>query len=79
MSIEKRLSSLSSSREMFEETTPYYEQYLSNCGYKEKLYHRDPTSPNNILWLNPPHSEAQNHSEIKLLMHAQHQNKNKRT
>ena len=36
-SIEKRLSSLSSSEELFEETAPYYEQYLSNCGYKEKL------------------------------------------
>ena len=67
MSIEKRLSSLSSSREIFEETSPYYEQHLSNCGYKEKLNHRDPTSPNlitkrkrqrNILWLNPPYSEG---------------------
>ena len=88
MSIEKRLSSLSSSKEIFEEAAPYYEQCLSNCGYKEKLNYCDPTSPNlitkrkrqrNILWLNPPHSEAQNNSEIKLLMHAQHQNKNKRT
>ena len=35
-SIEKRLSSLSSSKEIFEETAPYYEQHLSNCGYKEK-------------------------------------------
>ena len=34
-SIEKRLSSLSSSKENFEETAPYYEQHLSNCGYKE--------------------------------------------
>ena len=32
MSIEKRLSSLSSSKEIFEETGPHYEQYLSNCG-----------------------------------------------
>ena len=43
MSIEKRLSSLSSSKEIFEETAPYYEQYLSNCGYKEKLNYRVPT------------------------------------
>ena len=34
-SIEKRLSSLSSSKENFEETAPYYEQHLSICGYKE--------------------------------------------
>ena len=42
-SIEKRLSSLSSSKEIFKETAPYYEQHLSNCGYKEKLNYRDPT------------------------------------
>ena len=48
VSIQKWLSSLSSSKEMFKETTPYYEQYLSNCGYKEKLNYRDPTSPNLI-------------------------------
>ena len=66
MSIGKRLSSLPSSKEIFEETGPYYEQYLSNCGYKEKLNYRDPTSPNlitkmkrqrNILWFNPPYSK----------------------
>ena len=37
MSIEKQLSSLSSSKEIFEETVPYYEQYFSNRGYKKKL------------------------------------------
>ena len=67
MSIEKRLSSLSSSKEIFEEAAPYYEQYLSNCGYKEKLNYRDPTSPNlitkrkrqrKILWFNPPYSKT---------------------
>ena len=30
---------------MFEETARYYEQYLSNWGYKEKLNYRDPTPP----------------------------------
>ena len=67
MSIEKRLLSLSSSKEILEETVPYYEQYLSNCGYKEKLNYRDPTSPNlitkrkrqrNILWFNPPYNKT---------------------
>ena len=66
-SIEKRLSSLSSSKEIFEETVPYYEQQLSNCGYKEKLNYRDPTPQNlitkrkrqrNILWFNPPYSKT---------------------
>ena len=56
VSIEKRLSSLSSSKEIFEEAAPYYEQYLSNCGYKEKLNYRDPTSPNLIT--------KRNHKEL---------------
>ena len=67
MSIEKRLSSLSSSKKFFEETAPYYEKYLSNCEYKEKLNYRDPTSPNlitkskrqrNILRFNQPYSKV---------------------
>ena len=67
MSMEKRLSSLSSLKEIFHETVPYYEQCLSNCGYKEKLNYRDPTPPNlitkrkrqrNILWFNPPYSKT---------------------
>ena len=37
VSIKKRLSSLSSSKEISEEAVPYYEQCLSNCGYKDKL------------------------------------------
>ena len=47
-SIEKRLSCLLSSKEIFEETAPYYEQHLSNCGYKEKLNYRDPATQNLI-------------------------------
>ena len=67
MSIEKRLSSLSSSKEILEEAAPYYEQYLSNYRYKEKLNYRDSTSPNlvskrkrqrNFLWFNPPYSKT---------------------
>ena len=63
MSIEKRSSSLSSSKEILEKTAPYYEKYFSNWGYKEKVNYRDPASPNlitkrkrqrNILWINPP-------------------------
>ena len=36
-SIEKRLSQLSSSKDIFYETTLYYGQCLASCGYKEKL------------------------------------------
>ena len=41
MSIEKRLSSLWSPKDICKETTPYYEKYLSNCGYTENLNYRD--------------------------------------
>ena len=53
--------------EIFEETAPYYGQYLSNCGYKEKLTYRDAGPPNlirkrkgqrNILWFNPLYSKT---------------------
>ena len=47
-SIEKRLSSLSLSKQTFEEIAPWCEQYLSNCRYKEKMNYRDPTPPNLI-------------------------------
>ena len=67
MSIEKQLSSLLTSKEIFGETAPYYEKYLSNCGYREKLNYPDQASPNlitkrkrqrNILWFNPLYSET---------------------
>ena len=35
--IEKRLSRLSSTKEIFENTKNYYEQRLWQCGYNEKL------------------------------------------
>ena len=34
---EKRLSPLSSSKDIFYKTAPYYEQRLGSCGYNEKL------------------------------------------
>ena len=41
------MSSLSSSKEIFQETTPTpYEQYLSDRGYRENLNYRDPTPSN---------------------------------
>ena len=67
MSIEKRLSSSSPCKEIFEETAPCHEQYLSNCRQKEKLNYCDPTSPNlitkrkrqrSMLWFNPPYSKT---------------------
>ena len=67
MPIEERSSSSSSFKIFFKETVPHYEQYLSNCGYKEKLNYRDPISLNlitkskrqrNILWFNPTYSKT---------------------
>lgn len=58
ISIEKRLSSLSSSKKFIEETTPFYEQHLLKCRYKEKLNCSisnviiKKESQRNILWFN---------------------------
>ena len=65
-SIEKHLSQLSSSKDVFYETTPYYEQRLASCGYNEKLTYQQKGENNennknigknrkrNIMWFNPP-------------------------
>ena len=39
-SIEKRLSQLSSPKDIFYKTTSYYEQSLASCGYNEKLIYQ---------------------------------------
>ena len=69
-SIEKHLSQLPSSKDMFYETTPYYEQHLASCGYKEKLtyQHQGGNIENikncgknrkrNIIWFNSPYSKS---------------------
>ena len=65
-SIEKRLSQLSSSKNIFYETTPYYEQRLASCGYNKKLAYQQQREDNennknigknrkrNIIWLTHP-------------------------
>ena len=45
-SIEKRLSILSSSKDIFQESAIYYEKYLKNSGYKSKLQHQQPKENN---------------------------------
>ena len=47
-SIEKCLSQLRSSKYIFYETTPYYEQRFASCGYNEKLIYQQEKS--NIIW-----------------------------
>ena len=63
-SIEKRLSLLSSTKEIFENSKDYYGQRLRQCGYNEKLnYTKESNKINqisrkrNILWFNPPYSK----------------------
>ena len=69
-SIEKRLSQLSSSKDIFYETAPYYEQYLASWGYNEKLTYQQQgenienvknirkNRKHNITWFNPPYSKS---------------------
>ena len=65
-SIKKHLSQLSSSKDIFYETAPYYEQRLASCGYKERLTYQQQgenieniknirtNRKRNIIWFNPP-------------------------
>ena len=69
-SIEKRLPQLLSSKDIFYETTPYYEQRLASCGYNEKLTYQQQgeniennknigkNRKRNIIWFNPPYSKS---------------------
>ena len=65
-SIEKRLSILSSSKNIFQESAIYYEKCLKNSGYKTKLQYQQPKENNqnkkkrkrNIIWFNPPYSKS---------------------
>ena len=65
-SIEKRLSILSSSKDIFLGSVIYYEKCLKNSGYKTKLQYQQPKENNqnkkkrkrNIIWFNPPYSKS---------------------
>ena len=64
-SVEKRLSRLYSTKEIFENLKDYYEQRLRQCGYNDKLNYTKENneiskhSPKlNILWFNPPYSKS---------------------
>ena len=60
--IEKRLSQLSSSEKIFNESAPFYEDKLHQSGYQRKLnynlvntkIHNRRNHKRNILWFNPP-------------------------
>ena len=65
-SIEKRLSTLSSSKTIFQESAIYYEKCLENSGYNTKLQYQKPKERSqnqkkrkrNIIWFNPPYSKT---------------------
>ena len=62
--IEKRLSQLSSSEKIFNESAPFYEDKLHQSGYQQKLKynpantetHNKRNHKRNIIWFNPPFS-----------------------
>ena len=69
-SISKRISSNSSTKEIFTNTAPYYNNILKNCGYKENIEFIDNNAnklnaniqkkknrQRNIIWYNPPFSK----------------------
>ena len=65
--ISKRLSDLSSSRDVFEREAPQYSDALKKSGYTDQLTYQEPKSTKgakrkprkmNILWFNPPWNET---------------------
>ena len=69
-SIEKHLSQLSSSKDIFYKTAPYYEQRFASWGYNEKLTYQQhgknigniknirKNRKRSITWLNPHYSKS---------------------
>ena len=60
-SINKRLSSVASSKELFDAATPDYQKALDESGHNHKLEFAAPetrrkrkTRSRNIMWFNPP-------------------------
>ena len=63
-SIEKRLSALSSSKQIFDESKDYYQEALNRCGHSYVLNYTPANSNSrrkrsrNIIWFNPPFSRT---------------------
>ena len=60
-SISRRISTISSNKDIFDGAAPYYNNALSASGYSERIeYKTDTTSTRhrsrNIIWFNPPYS-----------------------
>ena len=68
ISVESRLSELSSSKEIFEEAAVHYQDALNKCGYDYKISFQSPVNKiksinnqsrkRNIIWFNPPYNRS---------------------
>ena len=67
ISVENRLRSLSSSKQIFDEAAPHYQEALDRCGFNHKLEYKNGTSQKKsgsrnrsrkIIWFNPPFSKS---------------------
>ena len=63
LSIEKRLSTLSSSEAIFDEAKGYYQEALRRSGYNHELQYQPPTQKRRqrkkeVIWFNPPYSRT---------------------
>ena len=63
LSIQNRLSNLSSNEEIFKQATPYYTAALQRSGYDHKFEYKPNTRnqrrnnrKRNIIWFNPPYN-----------------------
>ena len=63
--VNRRLSSISSDKQSFDQAAPQYQKALHESGYKYKLEYKPPATigrknrpRNNILWYNPPFSKS---------------------
>ena len=59
--VNRRLSSISSSKEIFDAAAPIYQAELQRAGYKHKLEYNEQQAPKRkrrrkIIWFNPPYS-----------------------
>ena len=63
--ISKRVSGISSSKEIFDQAATYYNDALKASGYREKIEFQPPETAakqesqkrkRKVIWLNPPHS-----------------------
>ena len=67
ISVENRLRSLSSSKRIFDEAAPHYQDALDKCGFDHKLEYKSDTSQKKngsrkrsrkVIWFNPPFSKS---------------------